>query len=511
MSSKAVLETITKLEKEFPVSDWRIGGVEVWPVVRVSLAIRMLHRDRHEGAEGSGRRSSSALDQVRQGIRRLRRLAAASSAALADWSHNQRLDREYKAVVLMASSNRRVRMKSGWYAIYSDPFVDLYRSIGVEPLVLERGVNGYRIPRYSPSFFVSPRPPWQGMRSLSGRYRLSGRGHDNLDRYSELRGLLTCEHGVSPPTLARLERMIRQIRRNATVYRTIFERVRPRVGFTVCYYNGDGFAFNLACQEFGIPSVDIQHGVQGAIHFAYGQWTNVHTDGYGLLPTYFWCWTEAEAAAIREWSGGLTRHQPVVGGNLWGNVWREHERDLGLPMGAEVERIRQRGDVHVLYTCDRNPMLPQGLVEAMRLSCDSWIWWVRLHPGMDESDRRQVEAQLQDIDAHRVEVHIATRAPLFQLLGAVDVHATRYSTVVLEAEAAGVGSIVMDRIGEEYYARQIASGTAWAAYRGEEVIAAAEHLLRSGNTPGGQMAGRSSGEAACILRELVETGALEGH
>jgi hypothetical protein len=435
------------------------------------------------------------------------RLSALSAAFLGDHAHNQRLDREYPVVLMMASSNRRVRMRSGWYGIYGDPFVDRYRGMGVQTLVLERAVNGYRVPRHSASLYVSPLPPWVRIGGRNGR-REDLPSKLELEGFGDVRRLMSAEYGIHIPEPGQLCRTVADVRRRADVYRCIFERVRPRVGYTVCYYNPDGFAFNLACHELGIPAVDIQHGVEGELHFAYGQWTNVPAEGYSVLPTYFWCWSEADSAAINAWSSGLPRHHAITGGNLWLDVWREHREELGSHTRAEVDRVRRRGDLHLLYTCDRNPALPQGLVEAMSSSPASWVWWIRLHPGMNPDERQQVKDHLPPELNGRVEVDLATKAPLLELLEFMGVHVTRYSTVVVEADAAGVGSVVMDPIGEEYYARQIASGAAAAARSGDEVLRAAERLSRSGDRPRTVGTRNPRVDVNGILRELVETGRI---
>ena len=90
------------------------------------------------------------------------------------------------------------------------------------------------------------------------------------------------------------------------------------MGFVVTYYGSIGMAFDLACREFGIPSFDIQHGVQGSLHAAYGRWLRLPVNGYELLPSFFLCWSQKEKSVIEEWSNKFSKwHRPLVHGNLY--------------------------------------------------------------------------------------------------------------------------------------------------------------------------------------------------
>ena len=97
----------------------------------------------------------------------------------------------------------------------------------------------------------------------------------------------------------------------ASYFKRVLARVRPKLVFVTCWYATESMACILACNELGIPSIDIQHGIQ-EFHVAYARWNRVPNGGYELLPTYFWCWSEAEASVIRGWAGDLSAHQPIV-------------------------------------------------------------------------------------------------------------------------------------------------------------------------------------------------------
>src|SRR5207253_11421849 len=104
------------------------------------------------------------------------------------------------------------------------------------------------------------------------------------------------------PELPLVRKRVRWIRRMASFFRPRLERLRPSLAFVVNYYDARCMALILACRELGIRSVDIQHGVQGELHGAYGSWRRVPAGGYAVLPSIFWCWSGDEARTLRAWT-----------------------------------------------------------------------------------------------------------------------------------------------------------------------------------------------------------------
>ena len=120
--------------------------------------------------------------------------------------------------------------------------------------------------------------------------------------YAELREAFDRE-GLGGCLLARsvLVAAASAIDRAANVISTRLAASRIRLGLVVSYYNVESMAWTLAMGRAGIPSVDVQHGVQSDSHFAYSGWEVVPPGGWELLPMHFWCWSEPDAMRIRRW------------------------------------------------------------------------------------------------------------------------------------------------------------------------------------------------------------------
>src|SRR5262249_18009723 len=149
----------------------------------------------------------------------------------------------------------------------------------------------------------------------------------------------------------------------------------------------ENMALVAACRQLGVLSVDLQHGVQGESHVAYGAWSVMPAQGWELLPDRFWVWSESEVAAIRKWvPPGSTRHLAFVGGNIWLDLWRAGNSPLVRELDEPIRQLcaRRARRPRILVTLqwgldDNSYLLP--LIDAMR-ALPEFDWWLRLHPIM---------------------------------------------------------------------------------------------------------------------------------
>jgi hypothetical protein len=150
---------------------------------------------------------------------------------------------------------------------------------------------------------------------------------------------------------------------------------------------------------------------------------------------------------------------------------------LGEQTVARLRAARQTHDVNVLYTFDDEPILPENVRQALDRSPPSWKWWLRLHPQIFGDAVDLAKSQLDTYQgAATYEFDIATNTPLFELLEQTDVHVTQISSVTVEAQTFGVPSVITDRLGAEYYQKQIADGWAAVARSGAEIVRTIEQL-----------------------------------
>jgi hypothetical protein len=202
-------------------------------------------------------------------------------------------------------------------------------------------------------------------------------------------------------------------------------------------------------------------------HFAYGRWANVPPSGYELIPDRFWCWSDREVAAIAAWTSGTTHHRAILGGNPFLDVWRtSDDGEVGRAGATQSDR----STTNILYTCNRESLLPPIIFDTIASSPPTWTWWVRAHPGMSRQDRRSVGKQLRRLRPRRIEFERATETPLFSLLKYIDVHVTRASTVVIDAAELGVPSVITHANGMSPYKSEIDRGLATFANEPKKIL-----------------------------------------
>ncbi|MGI5912562.1 MAG: hypothetical protein ACOX6E_08315, partial [Syntrophomonadaceae bacterium] len=260
-------------------------------------------------------------------------------------------------------------------------------------------------------------------------------------------------------------------------FEKLLSKIKPKAVFIVDYYNIIAMSIILAGRRLNVPTIDIQHGVQGDLHIAYGGWQKVPKHGFNLLPDYFWVWSESEASVINKWrlKDKIDTHKPFIGGNIWLEMWKRGETALVIKYNEIFNKSLNRNNkLVILFTLQPlniHEKYPEWIINAINNSPKNWIWLIRLHPCMLTERQKVIEYFVRGGNA-RVEIDIATDQPLPIILRNADVHITSFSSTVIEAQDFGVYSVVVDYEGEEYYKREIETGWVIPAYNEHELIKA---------------------------------------
>ena len=485
------------IESEFPVTEWTVRAIRVWPLVRLSLYSTTFGA----GSAHHGLRAGRAqqIRNVASG------LAAWAGAFSRDSSANRRPNERADAVFLSYSAGRRPLLDGKRFDVRAGPFVKDLQELGARSLVWEMSPFGeYNIPRYPPSFLVQPH-----LLLLRGACQLLPPGRDGarLEQYDAFVARVG-EAGLrfAQGDVTRLRRDVHFLRRLADRFARWLEQVRPVVGFVA----NTGLveqAFCLACRERGITSVELQHGVQGAFHPSYGSWTAVPPDGWETRARIFWNWDDESAAAINQWASHAPgRHLAVVGGDPWREMWLNEDSELVRRSTRLVlEHMRSSGgERHILVTLtSQGEVIPAPVLEALRASPSGWRFWFRLHH-VDQAARRPEAARLLRQAGGDVGLmEFATEAPLHALLLCVDCHLTvSLSTVVAEAAAHGLPSVACGREAASFFAEEIAAGLLITAESSNEILEALHRSLAHGRRP----MPPTSSRTRALLQQLLSGG-----
>lgn len=466
MKPSKLVEFINSVEERFPVDQWVVDGLHVWPLVRIELNFRL-----HDFIGPVEVKPHSSLWAKARGVamgggRYL-------GALLADRRHNQGDDLSPGGAVFLSHTTcRTFPVDREWYDAFCTPVVSQLEELGLASYVFEFAPQDeYRIPRFGRSRFIQLQLSWLAVKNqLMWPDARRFEGEESFIEFTEF-FRRSCPK-ISPPDVGRVRKRAALVRAMANYFKERLQRLRPRMGFVVTYYTSEGMAFNLACRELGIPSVDIQHGAQGELHPAYGRWRRVPAMGYELLPSRFWCWSEDDARVIGEWSGKVCRwHEPFVGGNPLLGLFQQDDNELVRRFDRRILSLapQEPPPLKVLVTLQTGRGVPELLREVMAAAPPSWLWWVRLHPAM-MAEREAIRSRLGEFPAHRMNLDDATELPLYALLRHVDVHLTESSSAVIEADRFGVPSVICHETGEEFFAGLVAVGSARVAYSCRDVL-----------------------------------------
>ena len=475
MIRREFVEWIRSAEADFPVTSWKVRGIHVWPLIRLSLSTSTLHLGSPGHSLGAGWRRLGS--NVAQG------LAGWAKTYVSDGRANRRPWEPADAVFLAGSVGRRPLVDGKRYDLRSGPYVELLTRFGARSLVWEMSPYGdYNVPRYTPSFLVQPH--LIGLRAACQALPL-GADRVELERYDRFL-VRVRDSGLrfAHADVLRIRRDVLFLRRLADKFAGWLRRSRPRLGF-VASTGLPEQAFCLACRELGITSVEVQHGVQGDLHPSYGSWSAVPSEGWQTRARVFWSWDEESAAAINRWARcAPDRHVAMLGGDPWREMWLDEGSELARSAGELIEERKRAvaGERHILVTLSsQGDIVPAAVLDAVRFSPPAWRYWFRLHQ-VDQAARRVEAARsLGPLGVDLELMAFATEAPLHALLRHLDCHITvSLSTVVTEAAAFGVPSIACGQEAPEYYPAEMAAGMLLVATTPSEVLAALHRVLGAG-------------------------------
>lgn len=505
MLASSTTELLNEFERNFPVDRWVIQGIHIWPLIRINLTFSLACSGQADD-EKKGNKKNRWINLLKLEIASLRGFAKFIHAYMTDYQKNSRPSKSTDCVFLCDGLSYDL-INGYWFNIYCDPFIRHLKDRELSFFSMTT-YHKYLTPRHNPSMFIEPKLDYLRFKSIFTRKSLNESkesliGFDDFISYLKDKKL-----SIPLPDLLSIRNNISVVRVFTDFFIRILKAVRPSAVFLVCYYNAEGMALNLACRELGIPSIDIQHGFQGEFHPAYGRWNKVPETGFDLLPSLFWCWSQSEADAITQWSSKVAKfHKPIVVGNLWLAEW-QCNNDFVRYFDEKINNIKKSKPAAMNVLVTLSLAESQGIepvFHAMTKSDPSWRWWIRLHPA--QVDRMQEMEQL--LYAHGIknyELDSATDLPLYALLRHMDIHLTQYSSVVIEAEAFGVPSVVTNEYGRESFPVQITTGWAVAAYSAEDILAAIRLQLNRRDVlrESRMISGNSVNKGLAFLLSLIE-------
>lgn len=412
LNSIGLLERLNAIEEKFTPYGILVDGAPIWPVLRMRI--------KPDAIQDQLSPPTPAPTYSR---------AAVMARGMYEWQLLQRTRRN-GSLLFITEDSLQVRTSSGVIDRFAHPLMDAAADIGLDSTLLIRSTlpNGQIVPPERGILLQAENA--LRLRSLIHWMKPSA----PLDDITQLQPVLAAlrEH-FSAFELRSLGRSVHELRSHLRTYRALLTKLRPSHVFLTCWYSVENMAVAHVCCEMGIPCIDLQHGVQGPAHLAYGAWRSLPLSGCSSIPAYFWCWDAASAANIRQWAP-KDQHIPFTGGS----PWLEH-----MPSYRPDHRDLQGQVLYSLQPLARP--IPEGLGEVIREQMPDSEWTFRLHPrALEQAQEVEAWAQMHGIES-RVTVQDPSLFSLPEALHGTKVHVTQYSSVVIEAALSGVRSIALDQ------------------------------------------------------------------
>ena len=480
LDARSIADFIVDIEQRFPVDRWVLDGIEIWPLLRVQLYSKLWALvSPPVQIEARGRVKTIVARIVRQASIQWRGRLAEYADANHTFAETGRAD-----VVLISDGISQMQVADGWFDRFCDPIAALAEARGKTTATFTLR-DLFNVPRVRSGIFLQPK--LERLKLLARARALrpgSGVGEVTQD-IEKLNDILRHENSTLVFSPRLIGAQIVALRHASRELARRLVRCKAKATFIVDYYNLEGMAACHAAHSIGIPSVDLQHGVAGEHHSAYGRWTRVPARGYSVLPKIFWTWSAEDAACIEAWAKRTNgAHQARTVGNVFTVGWHGGIVPRPANLASRLHALKERQGDRSRYLVALQPGLVNRevlypILKAIAHTRDAAHWWFRLHPLQRKGEREELHRLLNEVGGS-VEIDEPTELPLLAILSESDALLTHSSSVVLEAESLGVPAIVWSPCGLDLFARSVKDGTAHAALDGEHICVLLKQLQDSG-------------------------------
>ncbi len=459
MDLKDINQFLHHLEATYPVNQWTINGIHIWPLVRICIGSKFNNTITGVVEESQNK----AIDKwVSNGTVIKNAIVGEMKLFLFDFKHRQSL-RHADVVIFGDSIGRNVCLPTGELMDHNlDPLRYELANRGYKVFGFEALGKEARYPRWSNSYpvdtaiikcLIIKKISHLKKRKVEVKetsYKAFLEEYvNNLGDYEQITSDSICLEAE-------------YIQNLANEFLSKLKKICPRLVLLTCWYSDTKMALTLAAHMLHIPVVDVQHGMAGGSksHFAYYDWIDMPPNGYELLPDYMWTRNQADSDAVAQWGGKQVI--PILGGYPTNLIWCNPDDDIVKYYRDEYrKKITSEGPA-ILFTLQWGTDYPEWIINFIN-EFENCTWLIRLHPRIDDTERNVLRKlrKKKNIVWNGIESF-----PLSLLLQNVVLHITMDSGVVIEAATFDCPSVVMSISAKEMYASQITKGI--ARYVGSE-------------------------------------------
>lgn len=453
-----IRDFIVGLEQQFPVNQWKVNEVCIWPYLRYKLFFYLINE-----LEGQNLKNDSFLNKKKRIFtitNKKKSLILRSKNYLSQvidyFIFLIRLTQ--KNYIFFGAKTYRTLYKDKLYNKFFDSYIEMH-GLSNDSILMEYDSqihdNYYgveNIKEYSKvlnGFSTVLRIKKELRISKKINFKIELPSYENYLNFLD-KEFQTCSY-TSLYKKENLPNLLQDYFLKKDFFKILFKKIKPKQVIVLCYYsNIDSLAAVLAANSLGIKSVELQHGPQTDIHLCYGSWSKVPFEGYDMLPKAFWCWDTASESTIKKWAKDTKVSTKVIG-NPWCDFWAQK------PLHYEHTNF-------ILYTLQPEPLIfdqlfPEELIKFIKEM--DYIWFVRLHPRQSSIKDEFISFCIGKGIFDLINLDIATEEPLPLLLSNCLIHVTHFSGSTLEASFFNKKTILLNESGEASYSELIESEKAF--------------------------------------------------
>lgn len=418
---KEFLDFIRNIEDQYPVFDWQLANIDVWPIIRTYIFYSLF--------EAQTRSTSKNVDKSKSktGVLRLVVLGAINYLRLF-------LTPNKKYLFIGFGAHRSIQEGTSINR-YFDPLMDTLKEGGADSVIVEYSALNAEANYYKKNRILNGAVLYA---FFAKTYARKSGLESSLNSLVELDECLEQFCKNYPFELSGLKKNIGRKIQTILVWKALFSCLIKRLSIErmlcLTYYSNAGYGAILAAKEAGLKCIDMQHGSQGKEHVSYNFSERELT--LNTIPDLFWVWDELSYSH-------LVKTLPSDRVLLGRHPFLVFNKSLDLSGSLEIPE-----NLILISLQPKENTLPDYVLKAMKNLDRTYSWWVRMHPRMSDIEQSAFNSQLEEFELQNlVNTREATSYPLYSILKNSCLHITGYSGVMFEAFSLGIPSILIDPVG----------------------------------------------------------------
>jgi hypothetical protein len=421
---------LLEVEKKFPVNQWKVGNVHLWPFIRIKLFFYLIILiEKSDSSPIKTKPEKKGKERIKADFKKL-----LSVFHYYKWLYTLPI----KKNLFVGADAHRVDYRQTRFNRYFDILIEKY-NLSQNSMYFEYGINTHK--QFNSSLIFTFSKALNGFLFLNKFLKIKGNvqmeGYEDfLDYLKKEKQFTQFSTVYSTKNFSNWGSLVCYPR--VVFFKKVLTKIKPERVVILCYYLDDIMALIAAANQLKIETIEMQHGPQTAVHMAYSSWFTLPTEGYDMLPRNYWCWDENSKNVLQEWTKSNKNYAVKVIGNPWIDYWKTKEKN----------------NVHtdyILYSLQPSPLtleqlFPESIINFIKEN--PFPWFIRLHP-RQLKEMEVIKKFLEDKQIlHLVTIDAATNDPLPLLLSNALIHITHFSGTAIEASLFNVFTVLLNEIGK---------------------------------------------------------------